>query len=126
MVYLKRNWDGKIQNISVLVAIGVSQNSYWKTLSAAEGMNEDCESWCFFFVCMNQRKLTGIRLIMQDKNLGILGIIPNSFPDARYQCYMIFLKKFFYVTPLNKMKIVPLCSRRSMKKQSRWLRSSGT
>ena len=34
-VYLKRSWGGKIQNVSVLVAIGVSQDGYREILRAA-------------------------------------------------------------------------------------------
>ena len=37
-VYLKRNWGGEIQNVSVLVAIGVNQDGYREILGAAEGM----------------------------------------------------------------------------------------
>ena len=37
-VYLKRSWDGEIQNVSVLVAISVSQDDCREILGAAEGM----------------------------------------------------------------------------------------
>ena len=49
-VYLKRSWGGEIQNVSVLVAIGVSQDGCREILGTAEGMKEDCESWRSFFV----------------------------------------------------------------------------
>ena len=45
-VYLKRSWGGEVQNVSVLVAIGVDQDGYREILGAAEGMKEDHESWC--------------------------------------------------------------------------------
>ncbi len=43
-VYLKRSWGGEIQNVSVLVAIGVSQDECCEILGVAEGMKEDRES----------------------------------------------------------------------------------
>ena len=78
-VYLKRSWGGEIQNVSVLVAIGVSQDGYREILGAAEGMKEDRESWRSFFVWLKERGLTGVRLIIGDKNLGMLETIPEVF-----------------------------------------------
>ena len=49
-VYLKRSWSGEIQNVSVLVAISISQDGYCEILGAAEDMKEDCESWRSFFI----------------------------------------------------------------------------
>lgn len=48
-VYLKRSWGGEIQTVSVLVAIGVSEDGYREILGAIEGMKEDRESWHNFF-----------------------------------------------------------------------------
>ena len=51
-IYLKRNWGGEIQNVSVLVAIGVDQDGYREILGAAEGMKEDHESWKVFLLLL--------------------------------------------------------------------------
>lgn len=108
-VYLKRSWGGEIQNISVLVAIGVSQDGCREILGAAEGMKEDRESWRSFFVWLKECGITGVRLIIGDKNLGMLETIPEVFPDARYQrCTVHFYRNIFTVTPRNKMKMVAL------------------
>ena len=108
-VYLKRSWGGEIQNVSILVAIGVSQDGCREILSAAEGMKEDRESWRSFFVWLKERGLTGVRLTIGDKNPGMLETIPEVFPDARYQrCTVHFYRNIFSVTPRNKMKAVAL------------------
>ena len=108
-IYLKRSWGGEIQNVSILVAIGVSQDGCREILGAAEGMKEDRESWRSFFVWLKERGLTGVRLIIGDKNLGMLETIPEVFPDARYQrCTVHFYRNIFSVTPRNKMKTVAL------------------
>ena len=56
-VYLKRSWGDEIQNVSVLVAIGVDQNGYREILGTAEGMKEDYESWRTFLVWLKERGL---------------------------------------------------------------------
>lgn len=43
-IYLKRNWGGEFENVSILVAIGVNEDGYREVIGAAEGMKEDAES----------------------------------------------------------------------------------
>lgn len=108
-VYLKRSWGGEVQNVSILVAIGVNNDGCREILGAAEGMKEDKESWRSFFVWLKERGLSGVRLIIGDKNLGMLETIPEVFPDARYQrCTVHFYRNIFSVTPRNKMKAVAM------------------
>lgn len=52
-IYLKRCWGGEIQNVSVLVDIGVNKDGFREILGAAEGMKEDRESWLNFFTYMD-------------------------------------------------------------------------
>lgn len=108
-VYLKRSWGGEIQNVSILVAIGVNEDGSREIIGAAEGMKEDLESWRAFFVWLKERGLTGVRLIIGDKCLGMLESIPEVFPDAKYQrCMVHFYRNIFSVTPRNKMKEVSM------------------
>ena len=108
-VYLKRSWGGEIQNVSVLVAIGVGEDGCREIIGAAEGMKEDKESWRSFFIWLKQRGLSGVRLIIGDKNSGMLETIPEVFPDARYQrCTVHFYRNIFSVTPRNKVKNVAM------------------
>lgn len=108
-VYLKRGWGGEIQNVSILVAIGVNEDGCREIIGAAEGMKEDRESWRTFFVWLKERGLAGVRLIIGDKCLGILESIPEVFPDAKYQiCSVHFYRNIFSVTPRNKMKEVSM------------------
>ena len=108
-IYLKRCWGGEIQNVSVLVAIGVNKDGFREILGAAEGMKEDKESWLNFFTWLKGRGLAGVRLIVGDKCLGMLESIPEVFPEAKYQrCTVHFYRNVFTVTPKNKMKQVTL------------------
>ena len=108
-VYLKRSWGDEIQNVSVLVAIGVDQNGYREILGAAEGMKEDYESWKAFLVWLKERGLKGVRLFIGDKNLGMLETIGEVFPDAKYQrCIVHFYRNVFSVVPKGKMREVAM------------------
>lgn len=106
-IYLKRCWGGEIQNVSVLIAIGVTEDGYREIIGAAEGMKEDHESWKSFFVYLKERGLSGVRLVIGDKCLGMLESIPEVFPEARYQrCTVHFYRNIFSVTPRVKMQEV--------------------
>lgn len=108
-VFLKRSWGGEIQNVSILIAIGVSRDGSREILGAAEGMKEDKESWRSFFVWLKERGLTGVRLIIGDKSLGMLESVTEVFPDAKYQrCTVHFYRNVFSVTPRKRMKTVAM------------------
>ena len=108
-VYLKRSWGGEVQNVSVLVAIGVDQDGYREILGAAEGMKEDHESWRSFFVWLKERGLTGVQLVIGDKNLGMLETVHEVFPDAKYQrCIVHFYRNVFSVVPKGKVRTVAM------------------
>ncbi len=108
-VYLKRSWGGEVQNVSVLVAIGVNQDGYREILGAAEGMKEDHESWLSFFLWLKERGLSGVRLFIGDKNLGMLETIGEVFPDAQYQrCIVHFYRNVFSVVPRGKVRTVAM------------------
>ena len=108
-VYLKRSWGGEIQNVSVLVAIGVNQDGYREILGAAEGMKEDRESWRNFFLWLKERGLSGVRLVVGDKSLGMLETIAEVFPEAKYQrCIVHFYRNVFTVVPRGKVRTVSM------------------
>ena len=62
-LWLKRSWGGEVKNVSVLVAIGVSQTGYREVLAVSEGAKEDKASWTNFLREMKQRGLKGVRAV---------------------------------------------------------------
>ena len=108
-IYLKRSWGGEVQNVSILVAIGVNSAGYREILGAAEGMKEDRESWRSFLVWLKERGLKGVRLFIGDKNLGMLETINEVFPESRYQrCMVHFYRNVFSVVPRGKIRTVSM------------------
>lgn len=106
-IYLRRNWGGEYENVSVLVAIAVNEDGYREVLGAAEGMKEDKASWKEFFQWLKNRGLTGVKLVIGDKCLGMLEAVGEVFPEAKYQrCTVHFYRNVFSVVPRSKTKIV--------------------
>lgn len=106
-IYLKRNWGGEYENVSILVAIAVNEDGYREVIGAQEGMKEDKSSWTEFLKWLKERGLDGVKLIVGDKCLGMLESVAEVFPEAKYQrCAVHFYRNIFSVTPRSKMKLV--------------------
>lgn len=106
-IFLKRAWGGEYENVAILIAVGVNKDGYREILGAAEGMKEDKESWKSFFLGLKNRGLTGIKLIVGDKAMGMLECIPEVFPEAKYQrCTVHHFRNVLSATPRTKMKVV--------------------
>ena len=106
-IYLKRNWGGEYENVAILIAIGVNEDGYREVIGAMEGMKEDKASWTEFFKWLKSRGLTGVKLVIGDKCLGMLESIGEVYPEAKYQrCVVHFYRNMFSVVPRSKMKSV--------------------
>jgi len=106
-IFLKRCWGGEFESISVLVAIGVTSDGYREIIGAAEGLKEDLESWKNFFVWLKGRGLSGVKLVIGDKALGMVEAIGQVFGDVKYQrCTVHFYRNVFTVVPRGKVKSV--------------------
>ena len=106
-IFLKRCWGEEFENVSILVAIGVSSDGYREIIGAAEGLKEDLESWKNFFIWLKQRGLKGVKLVMGDKALGMVEAIGQVFGNVKYQrCIVHFYRNVFTVVPNSKVKEV--------------------
>ena len=106
-IYLKRSWGGEVQNVAVLVAVGVNEDGYREILGVAEGSREDKESWSNFLRYLKERGLKGVRLIISDKCLGLYEIIGNFFPEAKWQrCVVHWYRNAFTACPWKHVREV--------------------
>jgi len=106
-IYLKRNWGGEYENVSILIAMAVNEEGYREVIGASEGMKEDKASWMAFLRSLKERGLSGVQLFIGDKCLGLLEAINEVYPTARYQrCTVHFYRNVFTVTPRSKIKEV--------------------
>lgn len=103
-IYLKRCWGGEFENISILIAIGVSDDGYREIIGASEGLKEDLDSWKNSFVELKSRGLEHVKLIIGDKALGMVEAVGQVFPKAKYQrCTVHFYRNVLSVVPKQKV-----------------------
>ena len=81
-VWHKRCWGGSVENVSILVAVGVGMDGRREVLSVAEGMKEDSESWREFIKGMLARGLKGVRLVTGDRCAGLVAAVNELLPGA--------------------------------------------
>jgi putative transposase len=106
-LWLKRSWGGEVKNVSVLVAIGVSQSGYREILGVSEGAKEDAESWTNFLREMKRRGLKGVELFVSDKCLGLVENLADFYPKAKWQrCVVHFYRNVWTAVPAGKVKEV--------------------
>jgi transposase-like protein len=106
-LWLKRSWGGEVKNVSVLVAIGVSQSGYREILGVSEGAKEDTASWTNFLRELKDRGLKGVELFVSDKCLGLVENLADFYPDALWQrCVVHFYRNVWTAVPTGKVKEV--------------------
>jgi transposase-like protein len=106
-LWLKRSWGGEVRNVSVLVAIGVNAHGYREVLAVAEGSKEDAASWTAFLRQLKQRGLSGVRLFISDKCLGLVEKLAEFYPDAHWQrCVVHFYRNVWTAVPSSKVQEV--------------------
>lgn len=106
-IWLKRSWGGEVKNVSVLVAVGVSADGFREILGLAEGAKEDKESWKQFLRYLKNRGLTGVKLFISDKSLGLVESLADFYPEAKWQrCIVHYYRNVFTQVPAGKVKEV--------------------
>lgn len=106
-IWLKRSWGGEVQNVSVLVAIGVGEDGYREVLGVQEGAREDKESWQGFLKHLKARGLKGTELFITDKCLGLVESVGEIFPEAKWQrCVVHWYRNVMGAVPRTKLKEV--------------------
>jgi len=106
-IWLKRSWGGEVKNVSILVAIGVNAEGYREILGVSEGSKEDKASWLSFLRQLKARGLTGVRLVVSDKCLGLVEALGETFADAQWQrCIVHFYRNVWTAVPASKVREV--------------------
>jgi transposase-like protein len=106
-IVLKRAWAGEVTNVSVLVAIGVSEEGYREIIGVAEGGKEDKESWSNFLRYLKSRGLKRTDLFITDKCYGLVESLGEHFPKSRWQrCVVHFYRNVFTMVPKGKVRVV--------------------
>lgn len=106
-IVLKRCWADEVRNVSILVAFGVNEDGYREILGAAEGAKEDKAGWGSFVQSLKARGLSGVRLFISDKCMGLVESLAEYYPEAQWQrCTVHFYRNVFTNVPSTKVKEV--------------------
>ena len=98
-----------VENVSLLIAIGISNEGYREVIGVMEGYRENKESWLEFLRLLVGRGLSGVKLMIADAHLGIKGSVKECFPDAMYQrCKIHFVRNILSKVPRRESKAVAL------------------
>jgi transposase-like protein len=104
-LWLKRSWGGEVRQVAVLVAVGVDEEGYREVLGVAEGAKEDTASWREFLRQLKGRGLTGVRLVISDKCLGLVEALGEFYPEAAWQrCTVHFYRNVLAAVPQTRVR----------------------
>jgi len=109
-IWLKRTWGVEVQKVAVLVAIGVNADGHREILGICEGMQEDKESWLSFLRHLKSRGLSGVRLVVSDKCVGLVEAVGQCFPKAQWpRCVFHFHRNILSKVSREKIpEVVPM------------------
>lgn len=111
-IVLSMRFGEEAENVSLLVAVSVNERGYREVLGVMEGCREDKASWTEFMRALKKRGLSGVRLIIADRHLGLVGAAKECFPDSRYQrCKVHFMRNIFSKTPRREAASIALMLR---------------
>src|SRR5205823_1565325 len=90
-----------------LVAVAVNREGFREVLGVMEGAKEDKDSWAAFLRQLKARGLTGVKLFVSDKCLGLVEALAEFYPGACWQrCAVHFYRNVFTAVPTGKVKEV--------------------
>ncbi len=99
-IWLKRTWGGEVRKVALLVAISVNADGYREIVGVCEGMQEDKESWVEFLRHLVSRGLSGVRLVVSHKCLGLVESVHQCLPNADWQrCIFHFHRNILAKVP---------------------------
>ena len=91
--YFKVRENGKYKSMALYTSIGVNSNGIRQILSMDIYSSEDEMDWNNFFFKLQERGLTGVKLVISDGHKGIMKAVRESFPESLWQyCHFHFIK----------------------------------
>lgn len=83
--YEKIRYEGRVQNLAVLVAIGVNPDGYREVLGVSVSLSEAEIHWRTFLKSLQKRGLYGVQMILSDAHEGLRKARKSLFPATPWQ-----------------------------------------
>jgi transposase-like protein len=102
-IYLKCSRGSSYENVAITVSIGANVDGYRKIIGRAKELTESKDSWKEFLAWLKESVLKGAYMLTDDKSIGMLEAIEETFPQVRYRrCSVHFYRDVFSQISTNK------------------------
>ena len=104
--------DGRIVNVSVVVATAVNGEGKREIIEMDVGTSEDGAFWLAFLRSLSARGLSGVELVVSDAHQGLRGAIAAVFGGASWQrCRTHFMTNLLTRVPRRAQPwVAPWCA----------------
>jgi putative transposase len=105
--YVKARVRGRAVSRAVVVATGVSATGDREVLGVEVGDSEDGAFWTAFLRSLRARGLSGVRLVISDRHLGLKAAIASVFVGSTWQrCRVHFMRNVLAKVPRASAELV--------------------
>lgn len=99
-MYVRNREAGRIVNVAVVVATGVTADGHREVLGTDVITNEDGAGWTAFVRNLVARGLKGVRLVISDAHEGLKAAIAGTLPGTSWQrCRTHFMRNLLTHVP---------------------------
>lgn len=106
-LYVKCREDGRIANVAVVVATGVTDDGHREVLGVDTVSAEDEASWTGFLRSLVARDLSGVQLVVSDAHEGLKNAIGKVLHGASWQrCRTHFMRNLLSKVPKSAQSLV--------------------
>lgn len=106
-LYVKCREDGRIANVAVVVATGVTDDGHREVLGVDIVTAEDEAAWTAFLRSLVARNLRGVRLVISDAHEGLKSAIGKVLHGASWQrCRTHFMRNLLTKVPRSSQRLV--------------------
>lgn len=106
-MYVKSREDGRIANVAVVVATGVSADGHREILGMDVNTSEDSAGWTTFLRGLVARGLKGVKLVISDSHEGLKNAIAATLSGASWQrCRTHFMRNLLTRVPKSAQGMV--------------------
>jgi transposase-like protein len=98
--FLDARWARTVENVSALVAYGVTDDGFRHLLAITIGPEESEESWTELVQQLLDRGLSGVKLVVADAHSGLAKAVRRLLPEAPLQrCVVHFMRNVMAKAP---------------------------
>lgn len=103
---------GHVQNMALVVAVGVNENGEREILGFDIGMTENGPFWTEFLRSLVSRGLNGVKLVISDAHEGLKGAISEVLNGSAWQrCRVHFMRNILCQVPRTQQGMVSVIVR---------------